>query len=45
MQKRNYYRCGWIRFEDDVDVVDVNQKLSEAKVRPILWLFQSTSSN
>lgn len=33
MQKRNYYRCGWIRFADDVDVTEVVAKLAEAKVR------------
>ncbi|KAG8919882.1 hypothetical protein FRC01_001052 [Tulasnella sp. 417] len=32
MQKRNYYRCGWIRFEDDVDVPEVISKLGEEKL-------------
>ncbi|KAG8956553.1 hypothetical protein FRC04_000031 [Tulasnella sp. 424] len=32
MQKRNYYRCGWIRFEDEVDVPDVIAKLGEEKL-------------
>lgn len=32
MQKRNYYRCGWIRFSEDADVGDVLAKLGEAKV-------------
>ncbi|KAG8855881.1 hypothetical protein FRB96_006703 [Tulasnella sp. 330] len=32
MQKRNYYRCGWIRFADDVDVTEVVAKLAEAKI-------------
>ena len=35
MQKRNYYRCGWIRFADDVDITEVLAKLSEAKVREV----------
>ncbi|KAG8985527.1 hypothetical protein FRB94_004889 [Tulasnella sp. JGI-2019a] len=32
MQKRNYYRCGWIRFADDVDVTEVVAKLADAKI-------------
>ncbi|KAG8981608.1 hypothetical protein FRB90_007135, partial [Tulasnella sp. 427] len=32
MQKRNYYRCGWIRFEEDVDVPEVIAKLGEEKL-------------
>ncbi|KAG8963969.1 hypothetical protein FRC03_002400 [Tulasnella sp. 419] len=32
MQKRNYYRCGWIRFADDIDVADTVAKLTDIKV-------------
>ncbi|KAG8903976.1 hypothetical protein FRB99_002455 [Tulasnella sp. 403] len=32
MQKRNYYRCGWIRFADDINITDTVTKLSEAKI-------------
>ena len=32
MQKRNYYRAGWIRFTEDADVTSVINTLSEKKV-------------
>jgi len=35
MQKRNYYRAGWIRFENDADMEKVLAELSERKVRLI----------
>jgi hypothetical protein len=33
LQKRNYYRAGWIRFRDDADMAAVMSELSEKKVR------------
>jgi hypothetical protein len=33
MQKRNYYRAGWIKFKDDADMTAVIDRLSEEKVR------------
>ncbi|KAH7102977.1 hypothetical protein BKA62DRAFT_616893 [Auriculariales sp. MPI-PUGE-AT-0066] len=32
MQKRNYYRAGWIRFEDGTDMEKVVAELSERKI-------------
>jgi hypothetical protein len=32
MQKRNYYRAGWIRFRDDTEMSNVMVELSEKKV-------------
>ncbi|KAL0949782.1 hypothetical protein HGRIS_009821 [Hohenbuehelia grisea] len=32
MQKRNYYRAGWIRFHDDADMSAVMTDLSEKKI-------------
>ncbi|KAI0080659.1 hypothetical protein K474DRAFT_1657465 [Panus rudis PR-1116 ss-1] len=32
MQKRNYYRAGWIRFRDDADMTSVLAELSEKKI-------------
>ena len=32
MQKRNYYRAGWIKFTEDADVPSVISTLSEKKV-------------
>jgi hypothetical protein len=32
MQKRNYYRAGWIKFTEDADVPAVINTLSEKKV-------------
>ncbi|KAF4602127.1 ssk1 response regulator receiver [Pleurotus pulmonarius] len=32
MQKRNYYRAGWIRFNDDADMSVVMSDLSEKKI-------------
>lgn len=32
MQKRNYYRAGWIRFADDADMTTIMTQLSEKKV-------------
>lgn len=33
MQKRNYYRAGWLRFDDDADMIATVNKLGEEKVR------------
>ena len=32
LQKRNYYRAGWLRFQDDADMATVIAELSEKKV-------------
>lgn len=32
MQKRNYYRAGWVRFQEDADMVLAMTELSERKV-------------
>lgn len=32
LQKRNYYRAGWLRFRDDVDMTAVLNELSEKKI-------------
>jgi hypothetical protein len=32
MQKRNYYRAGWLKFKDDADMPEVVKILSEKKV-------------
>lgn len=32
LQKRNYYRAGWIRFCDDVDMTVVMNELTDKKV-------------
>lgn len=32
MQKRSYYRAGWIRFTEDADITKVLTTLSEQKV-------------
>jgi len=32
LQKRNYYRAGWLRFRDDADMVAVLAELSEKKI-------------
>jgi hypothetical protein len=39
LQKRNYYRAGWIRFRDDADMTQVMTELSEKKVNLILCFF------
>lgn len=36
MQKRNYYRAGWIKFTDDADMTAVIDRLGEVKVRVTL---------
>ena len=33
LQKRNYYRAGWIRFKEDADMPAVMAELAEKKVR------------
>ncbi|KAJ7590732.1 hypothetical protein C8J56DRAFT_933757 [Mycena floridula] len=32
LQKRNYYRAGWVRFQDDADMEAVMEQLSEKKI-------------
>ena len=32
LQKRNYYRAGWIKFSDDADMPTIMAELSEKKV-------------
>jgi hypothetical protein len=41
LQKRNYYRAGWLRFRDDADMTTVLIELSEKKVSPVDTLFFS----
>ena len=38
MQKRSYYRAGWIKFEEDADMPTVMSSLSEKKVRTAVHL-------
>jgi hypothetical protein len=38
LQKRNYYRAGWIRFQEDADMSYVLNELSEKKVRSFVRL-------
>lgn len=33
LQKRNYYRAGWIKFREDADMPVVMTELAEKKVR------------
>lgn len=35
LQKRNYYRAGWIKFKDDADMPSVLAELTEKKVRKL----------
>ena len=35
LQKRNYYRAGWIKFKDDADMPAVLAELAEKKVRKL----------
>lgn len=35
LQKRNYYRAGWIKFKEDVDMPAVMAELAEKKVRKL----------
>jgi len=35
LQKRNFYRAGWLRFTDDADMTHIMAELSEKKVIPI----------
>jgi hypothetical protein len=39
LQKRNYYRAGWLRFSDDADMTSVMSDLSETKVDVICIRF------
>lgn len=32
LQKRNFYRAGWLRFKDDADMAQIMVELSEKKV-------------
>lgn len=34
LQKRHYYRAGWLRFQDDADMQNAVTRVSERKVRP-----------
>jgi hypothetical protein len=36
LQKRNYYRAGWLKFRDDADMPAVMAELSEKKVISVL---------
>jgi len=38
LQKRNFYRAGWLRFTDDVDMALIMAELSEKKVIHILYV-------
>jgi hypothetical protein len=33
LQKRNYYRAGWVKFKEDADMPMVMTELAEKKVR------------
>ncbi len=44
MQKKNYYRAGWIKFADDAEMTSVIDKLGEAKVRGTVCLSCNTIS-
>lgn len=33
LQKRNYYRAGWLKFRDDADMQAIMAELSDKKVR------------
>jgi hypothetical protein len=33
MQKRNYYRAGWMKFTDDADMPSAIETLEQVKVR------------
>lgn len=33
LQKRNYYRAGWIKFSDDADMTVVMSELTDKKVK------------
>lgn len=39
LQKRNFYRAGWLRFKDDADMASIMAELSEKKVIGIFWQF------
>jgi len=41
LQKRNYYRAGWVRFHDDADMTAVMSELSEKKVCSLLSHLQN----
>ena len=38
LQKKNYYRAGWLRFRDDADMAKVMTELTDKKVR-IIFIF------
>lgn len=38
LQKRNFYRAGWLRFTDDADMAHIMAELSEKKVIRILFV-------
>ena len=42
LQKRNYYRAGWLRFQDDTDMASVIAELSEKKVTLFIYHFVYT---
>lgn len=39
LQKRNFYRAGWLRFTDDADMPHIMAELAEKKVRNVAHLF------
>ncbi|KAI0035628.1 hypothetical protein K488DRAFT_42774 [Vararia minispora EC-137] len=44
LQKRNFYRAGWLRFRDDVDMTAVMKELNEKKIEGFkLHLVHNTS--
>lgn len=40
LQKRNYYRTGWLRFREDADMTAVMAELSEKKVTLLSYVFE-----
>ena len=45
LQKRNYYRTGWLRFREDADMTAVMAELSEKKVSSSFLRLRTSRSN
>jgi hypothetical protein len=45
LQKRNFYRAGWLRFKDDADMAYIMAELSEKKVLKYFELFVNPRLN
>jgi hypothetical protein len=44
LQKRNFYRAGWLRFTDDADMALIMAELSEKKVIHILYVVSNRNT-